>query len=208
MSFQDEVSAPGKAAFVAESLFNVNILGAEAAQRALLLLGDAAENRIMRPIMAEAARILTERASAEAPEETGLLRLSLGATPVKSYGGKTLFATVGVRRGFRRAVEATYTKNRVRYLSAERSALAGDDAAYRDPVRYLHLVSGGRQAVSAQNVSILYSAAANRFLGRSVPEAKANPFMDRAFAGAATAIVARAEAVAAAAVATEVAKAA
>jgi phage gpG-like protein len=58
---------------------------------------------------------------------------------------------------------------------------ANPSETVRDPVKYLPIVTGGRKAITAKVSKILYSAATNRFFGKSVAAAKPNPFFERAF---------------------------
>ena len=154
-------------------------------QRKFAALPDTVQERVLKPIMREAAAMVASAEKAEAPEETGLLKTALGASTTRTYrhegGSSKLFIAVGARRGFRRAVQATPRGRKMgRVLSAARTE-AGEGDQVRNPTKYLHLVTGGRKAIHATNAKILYAALANRFLGKSVEAAKPDPFMERAY---------------------------
>jgi hypothetical protein len=153
--------------------------GDVAVQRMFMGLPKTVQDRVVKPLMLEGSRILDAAARAAAPVESGLMKLAIGSSKLKAYSGGTIFITTGVRRGFRRAVTATRgSKLRARSKSFTE---ATTNETVRDPVRYLHLVSAGRKAITAVKSKILYDAATNRFFGKSVAAAKPNPFMARAF---------------------------
>jgi hypothetical protein len=161
------------------SEMRVSMTGDAAAQRMFLELPKTAQDRVLKPLVVQGSKILDAAVKAEAPVESGLMKLAVGSSKLKTYGGSTIFITTGVRRGFRRAVTATKTgKLHVRSKSFTES---NPNEAVRDPVKYLHLVSGGRKAVTATKSKLLYSAATNKFFGKSVAAANPNPFVERAF---------------------------
>jgi hypothetical protein len=134
--------------------------------------------RIVGPLMIEADRMIVAALKGEAPRETGLLALAIGHTPVKHYGDGILFTTVGVRRGFRRAV-GHFKRGRVYRISKAKSE--NTEGPFRNPTKYLHLVTVGRKAVSAIRAKTLYSSQSERFFGKKVAAVAPNPFVTRAF---------------------------
>ena len=153
--------------------------GDVAVQRMFMELPKAVQERVVKPLIAQGSKILDEAVKAEAPVESGLMKLAIGSSKLKTYSGGTIFITTGVRRGFRRAVTASKRgKLRVRSKAFTES---NPQEAVRNPVKYLHLVSGGRKAITAIKSKVLYSAETNKFFGKSVAAAKPNPFMERAF---------------------------
>jgi hypothetical protein len=152
--------------------------GDAAVQRMFMDLPKTVQDRVVKPLILQGSKILDEAAKTAAPVESGLMKLAIGSSKLKTYGGSTIFITTGVRRGFRRAITAGRGgKLRVRSKSFTES---NPNASVRDPVKYLHLVVGGRKALVASS-KLLYSATANKFFGKSVAAAKPNPFMERAF---------------------------
>ena len=148
-------------------------------QRMFMDLPKAVQDRVVKPLITRGSKILDDAVKAAAPQESGLLKLAIGSSKLKTYSGGTIFITTGVRRGFRRAVTSTRGgKLRVRGKSYTE---ANPREAVRDPVKYLHIVTGGRKALTATSSKVLYSAATNKFFGKSVAAAKPNPFMERAF---------------------------
>lgn len=145
-----------------------------------------AQERVLRPAMEKASKIVAAAEKSEAPKESGLLGESLGVSTTRTYnaaGGSTkLFIAVGVRRGYRRAVVAT-KRGGVRRLgrAASDAAEAGGDANMRNPAKYLHLVTKGRKAIVATRRKALYSSVTGQFFGKSVAAAAPNPFIERAF---------------------------
>jgi hypothetical protein len=172
------------------SEFSCKITDSQPLAKLFAELPDRVQGKILRPLVRDAGQLLAEAERREAPRESGLLGSSLGTSPVRSYArGNTLFVAVGVRRGFRRAVTLS-ARGKLRARSKAFTAKADRPenfglADFRNPTKYLHLVHGGRNAVTAKDRKVLYSAATDRFFGRSVAAAKPNPFVDRAFAASA-----------------------
>jgi hypothetical protein len=153
--------------------------GNAAVQRMFMDLPKAVQDRVVKPLIQQGSKILDSAVKAAAPVESGLMKLAIGSSKLKTYGGGTIFITTGVRRGFRRAVTATKSgKLRVRSKPFTES---NPGETVRDPVKYLHIVTGGRKAITATKTKLLYSAATNRFFGKSVAAAKPNPFVEKAF---------------------------
>jgi hypothetical protein len=151
----------------------------------------AAQNRVLRLAIRDGGKQMADAVEAAAPQESGLLKRAIGASTLRQYGGNKLFIAAGVRRGFKSAVflgmkgKAT---GRLR-LASKRGNTPGRIGQYqtsgeRDPVKYLHLVTGGRKAVAARNVKVLYSSQTERFLGPSVAAVSPNDFVARAFESA------------------------
>ena len=163
----------------------IKLVGDEAVMRMLNDLPQTAQMQVLRPAMRQAMTSITSALRSEAPMETGLLKRAMGATPVKTYRN-VLFATAGARRGFERAVEPG-KKGGVRLVRPSPHFLIR--GMYRDPTKYLHIVEGGRKAVSAINVKSLYSAQSGRFFGKSVAAARPQPFVEKTFDRVANSVV-------------------
>jgi hypothetical protein len=157
---------------------HVSITGDAAIQRMFLELPKTAQDRVLKPLIVQGSKIFDAAVKSAAPVESGLMKLAIGSSKLKTYGS-TIFITTGVRRGFRRAVTAS-RQGKLRARSKSYTA-ANPSEVVRDPVKYLHLVTGGRKAITAVKSKLLYSAATNKFFGKSVAAAKPNPFVDRAF---------------------------
>ena len=80
--------------------------GDAAVQRMFMDLPKAAQDRVVKPLITQGSKILDDAAKAAAPVESGLMKLAIGSSKLKTYGGGTIFITTGVRRGFRRAITA------------------------------------------------------------------------------------------------------
>jgi hypothetical protein len=161
----------------------IRLIGDESVMRMLDELPGATQAQVIRPAMRDAMRTIGNALRSEAPEETGLLKRALGATPVKTYRN-VLFATAGVRRGFRQAVTHN-AKGRVRLTRKT----PDQEGMYRNPTKYLHLVEGGRKALSVATAKALYSAQSGKFFGKRVQAAKPQPFVGRTFDRIADAVV-------------------
>jgi hypothetical protein len=132
------------------------------------------------PAVREIGDRVAADASSRAPVEIGLLAESIGRSAVKKYKGERrglIYIAVGPRRGFRRAI-VRGPRGRRRLLGEKATAALPEDpeASFRDPVRYAHLVEGGRQAVRAKPGHVLYSQGAGRFFA-SAKAAAAKPFI-------------------------------
>lgn len=126
-------------------------------------LPERARRRVMEPILKEASKAVATIAKGDAPKESGLLERALGPSKLSRYGGGTkLFIAVGARRGFRRGVTRT-KKGRGRILSQAKTDIG--EGTIRDPVRYLHLVTGGRKASVAGARLGAYAGASGGFRG-------------------------------------------
>ncbi len=148
--------------------------------KAFQRLRERAESGILRPIVAAASKVVAEAERAAAPEQSGLLAESIGVSTARTYraaGGNRLFVAAGVRWGFRRTVSQVNGRLKIDRSSRPMSGEAGT----RDPAKYLWVVTHGREAVAATDRKILYDAFTNRFLGKQVPQARANPFIQQAY---------------------------
>ena len=177
---------------------DIQLFGDREAQRLCESLAPKMLDRVMKPILRRSGKMLEEAARSAAPVESGILRKSIGATVVKKYGGRVLFATVGVRRGFsadagvRRTSGPKSARGRARRVVRRNQRF--DASQIRNPTKYLHLVTGGRKAIHVVHRKVLYSDFYGRFYGRSVAAVPPNPFMARAFAQSAPQVVAMAQA--------------
>ena len=135
------------------------------------------DRRVLQRVMCEAEKALAALERQESPRESGLLREALGGSKLHVYGdGRVMFATVGVRRGFRKEVQPTQrggVKRVGKKLAPNQESAGG--GAIRDPVRYLHLVTRGRGALDSVKGRVFHSVN-GRFFTRT-KAAAANPFM-------------------------------
>jgi len=180
-------SGPGSA-FVGSAQVEIRIFGTEEVIAAFERLSHGAQNRVLKPIMTSASNQIAEALRGEAPEESGLLKRAMGSSPLRTYA-TALFITAGVRRGFRRSVSLART-GRWRIRGKKATESAGGEMI-RNPAKYLHLVTGGRKAVSATNARVLYSAQINTFFGRHAKKVDPNPFVQRTFASVASTVCTR-----------------
>jgi hypothetical protein len=164
---------------------SVQLIGDQVVMDMLRELPKAAQTRVMKPLMRRAGKIVETFAWGEAPEESGLTKKAIGSTIVKRYRS-ALFLTVGVRRGFKETLR--YSKKAgLRAKGTKGYASASDTGIVREPTKYLHLIARGRKSVHG-NAKLLRSAD-GKFFGRRVREAKANPFITRAFEQSAAVVV-------------------
>lgn len=165
------------------------ITGDKALLRMCEELPAAAQNRVLRPLMREAAAGVVAAIEAESPRQSGLLAKAVGASSLKSYSSGTFFITAGVRRGFKRRIARTQ-RGGLRVLGKKASAERTELPA-QDPTKYLHIVTKGRKAIEAINRKVLYDPRTDTLFGRRVAKAEPNPFVSRAFDGAKEAVTAR-----------------
>jgi hypothetical protein len=169
--------------------FSCKLSGDRAVLRMFEELPAAAQDRVIKPLLNLGARKLAQAEKSEAPDDSGLMKLAIGASSLKVYGsggGKLLFITTGVRRGYRRAVTPG-RGGRPRRQSKGFTEIA-EQALMRNPVKYLHLVTGGRRAIHASG-KILYSPQSGKFFGKSAAATEANPFIQRAGQQSASSVV-------------------
>jgi hypothetical protein len=97
--------------------------GGRVLYEALGALPNAAAMRIIRPIVEQKARRIASVMASGASSDSGLLKKSLGMTPMKIYRKGTIaFAAAGPRRGFRRIITmAKKPGKKVRIGSKKRS---------------------------------------------------------------------------------------
>ena len=157
----------------------IKISGDAAVRRMFEQLPAAAQKRVLSPLMQQGGKLLSNAIKGESPIDTGLMSEAIGESKLKTYGGSKLFITAGVRRGFTRAIMPK-ARGGVKRLGKNKSAVA-DKKYNRNPARYLHLITGGRSALSAKTSKILYSPQSNTFFGKHVAPTKLNPFVTRAF---------------------------
>ncbi len=139
---------------MSEADVSFSIIGAERTRDMLAELPAAAQNRVIKPLMRDAAKDIAKLEKAESPKDTGLMKKALGSTPLKTYG-ETFFIATGVRRGF--------------------------EKDGKNPTKYAHLVSGGRKETEAKKGRFLADKGRDKFFGKKVAAVAPNPFVDRAF---------------------------
>jgi len=164
----------------------MQITGDRRVLRMFAQLPAAAQKRVLRPLVREGGARIAAEERAGAPRQSGLLQAAIGTSPLRVYRSGVLFITAGVRRGYRRRIE-TSMRGRLRYLSKRKSA-ANVELPVQNPAKYLHLVTGGRKAIHAAGKKVLYDVRTDRFLGRSVAAAPADPFVEEAFRRAETVV--------------------
>jgi hypothetical protein len=120
------------------------------------------QTRVLKPLLGDASQILVAAEQAEAPRLTGLLAEALGAGKFWQKHGTMLIAT-GARHGFLRQVRAPGARF----------------SRPQDPAKYMHLVSGGRKALTADRGKALDLWDRGVFR-TAVKKQEPNPFMDRA----------------------------
>jgi hypothetical protein len=150
-------------------------------QRMFAELPKRIQTRVLRVIIGQSQRMVTIAEKGEAPRRSGLMAAALGASTTRTYGSDRstkLFVAVGVRRGFRRML-ATKARRGIKFIRGSRPERGEEGAA--NPALYLHLVTKGRKQVTARNAKALFDATSGKFLGKSVPASKANPFIQRAY---------------------------
>lgn len=163
--------------------FRMEMIGDENVRRMFEELPKAAQDRVLKPLIRQGSAMIAAEEKAEAPTVTGLLKLALGTSPLRTYSTSLLVA-VGVRRGFRRAVQGTNYRggwaSKTRYMSKKRTE-ENPTVPVQDPSKYLHLVIGGRKAISATKAKVLYDLRTGKFFGQHVAEQSPNDFIERAF---------------------------
>jgi hypothetical protein len=150
-------------------------------------LPERVTGRVMAGVMREAEAMATKAILAETPRETGLMQRAVGGSGLRRYGS-TLFATAGIRRGFRSAVGKTGRGK------LTRSAARMDyQTGFRDPAKVLNVITKGRKVIYATSRKVLYSAMSETFFGKRVASVPPNPFVSRAFGQVAPQITAAVE---------------
>lgn len=146
----------------------VQVAGLRPLLRKLDDLKRGARNRILRPAIAKAARIIVKQAKRNAPKDSGALRRSL--TSVIRIGRKSgqIYAVIGPETGERKDRQGSRSKTRFGKW------LAGQGIPNR-PANYAHLVEFGRASVSVQSKKVLASDGV--FYGRSVRASEPRPFL-------------------------------
>lgn len=144
---------------------------------------------LLRAVAAGAAPVL-EDMRANAPQESGLLKKSIKMRQRVYKGGLMRVAVIGPAKGFKQVVTVQRSGKKAGRIKATRAkgavarAAAGRPMAiFRDPVKYAHLVEGGRKAVRPKTAKVLYSALHNIFFPKKgVRAVAARPFVARAVA--------------------------
>lgn len=161
---------------------SMQLLGDKEVLECFERLSGAAQTRIARDVLKAGATIVLAAADSLAPRASGLLEKALGLSSVKRFPS-ALFVTVGVRRGFRRAVAPT-RHGGLRVLSKKASA-AANEGSLRDPAYYINVVTSGRKTVVAGSrtpgAKTLFDSRSGRFFGKTARGVPPNPFMSAAF---------------------------
>ena len=157
-----------------------------AVQRRLEDLKREILKKIMAPAVERATKRLAEMEKQSAPDRSGLLRQALGATKGKTYLEKlTAWSAVGPRRGYGRILLARMTTKGVRVRRTSKKFTEENTlSTYANPVKYAHLVRGGRKAIVALGKKALYDKFTGRFFGHSVKAAAPHDFAASAIAQA------------------------
>ena len=149
------------------------IQGAEQLTANLAALEDKLRKKILRAASRKASKVVIRVAAARAPEETGLLKLGIGAR-IKLYrGGETVAAIIGPLIGQSKKLAAK--------KAASGPATSSRSVAYRDPGYYGHLVEGGTKphAIAAAGGVLAFAGIVTKTVDH--PGAKPNPFLEPAF---------------------------
>jgi hypothetical protein len=150
-----------------------------------------AQERVLKPLIQKGAALTAAMMRGEAPTMSGLMQLAVGPSKLRTYHGLTILVAVGVRRGYRRAVQGTRYRGgwarRTRYLSKAKS-VANPELPIQDPAKYLSIVTRGRKALTATKGKVLADVRTGRIFGKSVAAASPNPFVDRTFNAAKTTV--------------------
>jgi hypothetical protein len=148
------------------------------------------QQRIMAPLLREAAKTISTAAEARAPEQLGLLKQAIGVSLLHKYGS-TLFITAGVRQGFGRTMAPSARRAR-KLVKRSRGGRGFTPMATRiDPARYGGTVQAGRGPISASSAKVLYSRPLDLVLGRVVKAAAPRPFMRQTFSDSSAAVISR-----------------
>lgn len=154
-------------------LVRIDIDGLDSVHRMLRGWSPPAQRRMLRPAITKGSRRLASAVRREAPNETGLLRSSVGYF-VRTY--KNTGAVVGVigpRKGFKKPV---FISSRRSVVLTPRNVAAYHHAAgrvvLRDPARYARIVHDGARphAIVRRSGAVIAhpGAAPNRFVDRAV----------------------------------------
>ncbi len=160
--------------------FKMELSGDKNVMRMFQDLPKAAQNRVLKPLVKQGGTMIAEEEKDEAPTATGLMKLALGTSPLRTYKTSLLMA-VGVRRGFRRAVQGS------KYFGKKKTT-ANPTLPVQNPVKYLHIIAHGRKAISVVNKKALYDARTGKFFGKHVAAAAPNDFIERAYDRAKTTV--------------------
>jgi len=117
-------------------------------QRALRLLSGTTRGKIVRKSVTQGGQIMSRHLKGISPTETGLMRKAIGHKIVVYRLSSIGVAIIGPRRGFKRDVKVSMGTGRKKRTSME----------LRDPVKYFHLVAGGRKEVRPVSAKVMASA--------------------------------------------------
>jgi hypothetical protein len=177
---------------------NARQLNLSPAMRALERFQSQILKEVIKPGLEKASKQLAAiEQSSVARDRTGLLRRSIGSTAVRLYPATFCgWVASGPRHGFGRVIQQTWTRKGRRKkklkigsraltdLARLGQAAAGPKMLYADPVKYSHLVAGGRKAVfagqkgdKATGKHSLRDSFTGKFFGRSVRAAAPKDFM-------------------------------
>lgn len=148
-------------------------------------LEGAAQSRISRDVVKAGAAVVAVAEKAAAPHDSGLMDRAIGRSALRPYE-KVIFQTVGVRRGFLRAVTHN-SGGRLKVRSKKFTATAAEETL-RDPAYYINVVTSGRKTVVAgtrtPSAKGLFDSRSGRFFGKTARSVPPNPFISQAFAQA------------------------
>ena len=150
----------------------LNLLGDRALIDQLAGFRKDVRDRILKPVVKQVGEMVAAAAKSDSPNETGLLRKSIGVSAVKVYKGTgtnasvnltgrlgtfapadVIYAAVGPRRGFGNMVAPKNGTLKVVNPNAKIGPKWGRHfqrvgiGTYRDPVKYGHLVEDGHAIV-------------------------------------------------------------
>lgn len=154
----------------AKIVAQIGLLGDEELQKRLNALPD----KVIRRIVPRASELATDSVLADArrraPEETGLLKESLGKKQKLYRRSGTFVTVVGPRMGFKRIVKVFDREGRSK-------------PRYRNPVNYAHLVEKGTKPHSLRTAGKgVVSRAVHKLRSKNHPGTVARPFISTAYA--------------------------
>jgi hypothetical protein len=167
---------------------SLKLTGQEKMFATLEALPKAVELRILRNAMRKALKPMEAGARGGVPRFSGLLERSIGVGRPKWYAHSgVMYLAVGPRSGFKKSVGYVEGSRGGRYkvLRSAKQKATAKDQRIQNPIKYAHLVEGGRRAVAATGKA-LYFYGMGLFRPRAASVAGRH-FMARAWASASSA---------------------
>jgi hypothetical protein len=144
------------------------VKGIEEVTKLLMQLPDNMREKHTKNAIKEATSSIVSVIKARVPKNTGTLAASIQASRVKYYPASgTLFCAIEPKSGFTRTFPATV-------ITSKRGGGRVSAEMKRNPRKYLHLVEGGRRAVTTVGKKALHPANAYWF-SRSAASVSGRP---------------------------------